>query len=288
MTPKGAPHLADAAASFDPLRPLLTRVAYRMLGSVADAEDVVQDAFLRWLAAERAEVREPAAFLRRTVTRLCLDQLKSARRTRETYIGPWLPDPLVEDDDDDDVTLPLMLALERLSPLERAAFLLHDVFGVAFDEVAATIGRDAAAARQLAARARMHVREARPRYKLEKERGLEIASAFFAASRSGDMSRLGALLAADVGMWSDGGGKRPAATEPVIGFDIVMKLHRSLAVLFGKYGSSLVHTGMINGLPGFVTREADGELQTTALEIEDGKVTGIYVMRNPDKLRHMH
>ncbi|MGB3317818.1 MAG: sigma factor, partial [Sphingopyxis granuli] len=134
---------ADAAASFDPLRPLLTRVAYRMLGSVADAEDVVQDAFLRWLGTDRAAVEVPAAWLRRTVTRLCLDQLKSARRQRETYIGPWLPDPLVEEAADDDVTLPLMLALERLSPLERAAFLLHDVFGVGFDEVAATIGRDA-------------------------------------------------------------------------------------------------------------------------------------------------
>ncbi len=279
---------ADAAVSFDPLRPLLTRVAYRMLGSVADAEDVVQDAFIRWLGTDRDAVIEPAAFLRRTVTRLCLDQIKSVRNSRETYIGPWLPDPLVEEEEEDDVTLPLMLALERLSPLERAAFLLHDVFGVGFDEVAKTIDRDPAATRQLAARARTHVRDARPRYKLEKEQGLQIADAFFAASRSGDMSALGALLAADVGMWADGGGKRPAAAGPVLGYDIVMKLHRSLAVLFGKYGSTLVHTGMINGLPGFVTREADGELQTTALEIEGGKVTGIYVMRNPDKLRHMH
>ena len=279
---------ADAAVSFDPLRPLLTRVAYRMLGSVADAEDVVQDAFIRWLGTDRDVVREPAAFLRRTVTRLCLDQIKSARNSRETYIGPWLPDPLVEEEEEDDVTLPLMLALERLSPLERAAFLLHDVFGVGFDEVAKTIDRDPAATRQLAARARTHVRDARPRYKLEKERGLQIADAFFAASRSGDMGALGALLAADVGMWSDGGGKRPAEMEPVLGYDIVMKLHRSLAVLFGKYGSTLVHTGMINGLPGFVTREADGELQTTALEIANGKVAAIYVMRNPDKLRHVH
>jgi RNA polymerase sigma-70 factor (ECF subfamily) len=291
MTAEGIPGTADnadAAVGFDPLRPLLTRVAYRMLGSVADAEDVVQDAFLRWLATDRSAVREPAAFLRRTVTRLCLDQIKSARHQRATYVGPWLPDPLVEEEEDDDVTLPLMLALERLSPLERAAFLLHDVFGVEFDEVAKTIDRDPAATRQLAARARTHVREARPRYKLEKDKGLEIANAFFAASRSGDMGALGALLAADVGMWADGGGKRPAAMGPILGHDVVLKLHRSLAVLFGKYGSTLVHTGTINGLPGFVTREADGEFQTTALEIEDGKITGIYVMRNPDKLRHMH
>ncbi|WP_137871585.1 sigma-70 family RNA polymerase sigma factor [Sphingopyxis sp. 2PD] len=289
MTVQGSQDAADAAVSFDPLRPLLIRVAYRMLGSVADAEDVVQDAFLRWLGTDRSVVREPAAFLRRTVTRLCLDQLKSARSRRETYIGPWLPDPLVEEEEEeDDVTLPLMLALERLSPLERAAFLLHDVFGVGFDEVAKTIDRDPGAARQLAARARAHVRDARPRYKLEKQRGLEIANAFFEASRSGDMAALGAMLAADVGMWADGGGKRPAAAIPILGKALVMKVHRSVAVLLRKYGSTLVHTGTINGLPGFVTREADGELQTTALEIEDGKVTGIYVMRNPEKLRHMH
>ncbi len=132
----------DAAASFEPLRRTLIRVAYRMLGSVADAEDIVQDAFIRWGNAERAEVRVPEAFLRRMVMRMCLDQLKSARHQRETYIGPWLPDPVVEEDEQEDVTLPLMLALERLSPLERAAFLLHDVFGLEFDEVAATIHRD--------------------------------------------------------------------------------------------------------------------------------------------------
>jgi RNA polymerase sigma-70 factor, ECF subfamily len=278
----------DATAGFDPMRPKLMRVAYRMLGSVADAEDVIQEAFIRWMKADRDEVREPEAFLRRTVTRLCLDQLKSARRQRETYVGPWLPDPILEEEGDEDVTLPLMLALERLSPLERAAFLLHDVFGLGFEEVAATIQRDPAACRQLATRARAHVREARPRFQVDKRRGLELAEAFFAASRSGDMKALAAMLAADVSVHADGGGKRPAAIEPIVGFDAVMKMHEFLAAHFKKNGSKLVRAGFVNGLPGFITLEADGELQTTALEIEDGKVAAIYVMRNPDKLKHLH
>jgi len=278
----------EAAASFDPLRPKLMRVAYRMLGSVADAEDVLQEAFIRWMGADRSEVREPEAYLRRTVTRLCLDQLKSARRQRETYPGPWLPDPVLEEAEEEDVTLPLMLALERLSPLERAAFLLHDVFGLDFEEVAATIGRDAAACRQLAARARTHVREARPRFQMEKQRGLELAKAFFTASRSGDMKALAAMLTADVSAHADGGGKRSAALEPSLGFDAVMKVHEFLAARFKTDSSELVRAGFINGLPGFITLEADGELQTTALEIEDGKVAAIYVVRNPDKLKHLH
>ncbi|AOK60542.1 sigma-70 family RNA polymerase sigma factor [Burkholderia ubonensis] len=286
--PAAATNATDAAASFDPLRRLLVRVAYRMLGSVADAEDIVQEAFIRWMDVDRGEVRVPEAFLRRMVMRLCLDQLKSARHQRETYVGPWLPEPVVEEDEQEDVTLPLMLALERLSPLERAAFLLHDVFGLEFDEVAATIRREPAACRQLAARARTHVREARPRFRVEKQRGVEIAEAFFAASRSGDMRALGALLAEDVSLHADGGGKRSAAGKPVFGFEPVMKVHAYLAELFRNNASTLVRAGFINGLPGFVTLEADGELQTTALEIEDGKVAAIYVVRNPDKLRHLH
>jgi RNA polymerase sigma-70 factor (ECF subfamily) len=278
----------DAAAGFDPLRPKLIRVAYRMLGSVADAEDMVQEAFIRWMGADRSEVREPEAFLRRTVTRLCLDQLKSARRQRETYVGPWLPDPIVEEEPEDDVTLPLMLALERLSPLERAAFLLHDVFGLGFEEVAETIDRDPAACRQLAARARTHVREGRPRFQVEQSRGVELAQAFFTASRSGDLKALGAMLASDVSIHADGGGKRSAAMHPILGYEAVIKVHEQLAALFREHGSSLVRAGFINGLPGFVTREADGELQSTALEIVDGKVVAIYIVRNPDKLGHLH
>jgi RNA polymerase sigma-70 factor (ECF subfamily) len=240
------------------------------------------------MGADRSAVREPEAFLRRTVTRLCLDQLKSARRQRETYLGPWLPDPVLEEEAGEDVTLPLMLALERLSPLERAAFLLHDVFGVEFEEVAATIGRDAAACRQLAARARSHVRESRPRFSVDKQHGLELAEAFFTASRNGDMKTLGAMLAADVSVHADGGGKRPASLEPVVGFDAVMEVSEFLAALFRQNPSKLVRTGFVNGLPGFITLEADGELQATALDIEDGKIAAIYVVRNPDKLRHLH
>jgi len=280
---------ADAAESFDPLRPRLTRVAYRMLGSVADAEDVVQDAFLRWLATDRSAVREPEAFLRRVVTRLCLDQLKSARAQRETYVGQWLPEPVIEPDEgglDDDVTLPLMLALERLSPLERAAFLLHDVFGLGFDEVAATLDRDAAACRQLASRARVHVRAARPRFEVDQAKGQEIAAAFFAASREGDMMQLRGLLAADVSVHSDGGGKVVAALRPILGIEDVVKLHAGLARHFAEKGSRLLRFATINGLPGFITLEGD-VLQTTALDVEDGRVRAIYIMRNPDKLQHL-
>jgi RNA polymerase sigma-70 factor (ECF subfamily) len=278
----------DAAASFDPLRPRLIRIAYRMLGSVADAEDAVQEAFLRWLDADRASVAEPAAYLRRIVTRLCLDELKSARRRREAYVGPWLPEPVVDsaEDEIDDVTLPLMVALERLSPLERAAFLLHDVFGVSFDEIALTIGRDPTACRQLASRARTHVRSARPRFRVPKQHGLEIAAAFFAASRNGDMTGLRSLLAADVTLHADGGGKRPAARRPIVGLDDVMQFHASLAGLFAENPSRIARYAFIDGLPGFITIERDGA-QTTALAIEGDRIVGIYVVRNPDKLSRL-
>jgi RNA polymerase sigma-70 factor (ECF subfamily) len=277
----------DAAAEFDALRPRLTRVAYRMLGSVADAEDVVQDAWLRWADTDRDAVRVPEAFLRRVVTRLCLDQLKSARVTRAEYVGPWLPEPVVEADEVEDVTLPLMLALERLSPLERAAFLLHDVFGESFDDIAESLGRDAAACRQLASRAREHVRAEKPRFPVEREHGLEIAQAFFAASRGGEIGRLGDMLAQDVSLYSDGGGKRPAAARVMLGWSEVTRTYAAIdRLLRGHYGE-LIRFAWINGLPGFVTREFDDVLQTTALLIEDDRIKAIYVMRNPDKLRHL-
>lgn len=280
---------ADGAERFEPVRQRLARVAYRMLGSVADAEDVVQEAFLRWHATERETIDNPEAFLVRVVTRLCLDVLKSARRKRETYIGPWLPEPVVEAEADlaDDVTLPLLLALERLSPLERAAFLLHDVFGMDFDAVAAAIGRDQAATRQLASRARRHVHEDRPRFAVDENHGMEIAEAFFAASQTGDMTALQSMLSADITWTADGGGKRPAGPGPLVGIEAVMSLLRRLAPLHARTPSQLVRFAMINGLPGFVSLEADGHLQTTAFEIAAGKIVRIYIMRNPDKLGHL-
>ncbi|AWJ85879.1 RNA polymerase sigma factor SigJ (plasmid) [Azospirillum sp. TSH58] len=279
-----------ADPSFTAIRPRLIRLAYRMLGSVADAEDVVQDAYLRWLASDRETVRQPAALLHTIVTRLCLNELKSARRRRETYIGPWLPEPIVdagELESIDDITLPLMIALERLSPLERAAFLLHDVFGMDFDDVASAIGRETAACRKLASRAREHIQAARPRFLVTKEHGLEIAAAFFDASRNGDMERLRLLLADDVIASADGGGRVPASQRPLVGIGEVMARHAQLAQEFTRSPSRLVRYAMIDGLPGFMSVEGGGIVQTTALHIEQGKILAIYITRNPDKLQHL-
>ena len=266
---------------------MLLRTAYRMLGSLADAEDVIQDAWLRWADVDQNEIREPAAYLRRTVARLCLDVLKSVRANREEYVGPWLPDPIIQDEPVEDVTLPLLLALERLSPLERAAFLLHDVFGESFDDIAETLGRDSAACRQLASRARQNLRADKPRYSVSREEGLTIASAFFAASRSGDVDTLGKLLAKDASYRADGGGKRSALPRVITGADEVADLLGAIASIYlASAPTKLVSYSFINGLPGFVSEEADG-LQTTALLIEEGRIKAIYVMRNPDKLHHL-
>lgn len=283
MTPPDA-----ATGVFEAHRARLTRLAYRMLGSAIEAEDVVQDAWLRWRRIDPGEVREPAAFLTRTVTRLCLDAMKSARARRETYIGSWLPEPIVEPEDDtprlDELTLTLMLALERLSPLERAAFLLHDVFDVALDEVATTLGRDARAVRQLAVRARLHVRAARPRYPVERAEGDRIARAFFTASGSGDLDALRTMLAQGVTVQADGGGKVSAFRNPIVGLERVLRLFGGLYRKFIGQPARLVAPTWIDGLPGYVSRERDGALRTTALAIEDGRITAIYITRNPDKL----
>ena len=278
---------------FEAQRPRLLRLAYRMLGSRAEAEDVVQSAWLRWRTVDRARLRVPEAFLSRVVTRLCLDAMTSARARRETYVGAWLPEPLVElageapvseGTDGDDLTLTLMMALERLSPLERAAFLLHDVFAVPLNEVAATLDRDAAAVRQLAVRARRHVQADRPRYAVAPEEGERIAQASFAASRSGDVDALRGLLSAEVEIRSDGGGKVIAFLNPILGLERALRLFAGLARKHADEPAALLRTVRVDGLPGFVSRERGGVLQVTALAVAEGRITGVYITRNPDKL----
>lgn len=226
------------ATEFERHRAHLTALAYRMLGSVAEAEDAVQDAFLRWHRTDRTGVAEPRAFLARVVTRLCLDRLKAARHRRETYVGPWLSEPLVEDpalavpppeDLARDVSVALMLALERLSPLERAAFLLHDGFDLGFDEIAAALGRSEAACRQLASRARANVQAARSRFAVDAAERTRLAAAFFAASRSGDAVALRDLLATEATLHTDGGGRRRAALNVIAGAGRIARFFAGLA-----------------------------------------------------------
>lgn len=281
----------EALAAFNRLRPRLTRIAYRMLGSVAEAEDMVQDAWLRWAGVDHGGVADADGYLVRLVSRLCLDQMKSARARHETYVGPWLPEPFIDPDDGmeqgETVTMALMLALERLSPLERAAFLLHDVFGQPFEAVAAALDRDEAACRQLASRARTHVRAARPRFPVAAGRGREIADAFLAASHNGDLAGLRGLLAADAVLYADGGGKRTAVLNPILTQD---KVARFFAGIAGKHGNQLppvLWQGLIDGLPGYVTMASDGQIQSTALLIDGDRVAAVYITRNPDKLRRL-
>jgi len=279
---------ADAEALFTAHQPRLVRLAYRMLGSVAEAEDVVQDAWLRWQRADQEAVENPAAYLSRTVTRLCLDVMKSARVRHEDYIGPWLPEPIVEPEEGmrlDELTLTLMMALERLSPLERAAFLLHDVFDQPLAEIAATLDRDPAAVRQLAARARKHVRASGPRYPVESEEGGRIARAFFDASASGDISALRSLLAENVTVQADGGGKVTAFRNVIVGQEHVVRLYGGLARKYAANPPIFIEAVWIDGLPGYISHDRDNVLQTTAFAIENGKVTAVYITRNPDKLR---
>jgi RNA polymerase sigma-70 factor (ECF subfamily) len=231
----------------------------------------------------------PAAYLTRIVSRLCLDRMKSARHRRESYVGAWLPEPLIDDSEAasaDDLTLTLMIALERLSPLERAAFLLHDIFGLPMEDVATTLGRDAAAVRQLAVRARRHVRDARPRFPVAQAEADRIAQAFFVASRDGDAEALRAMLAEHVVIHSDGGGRVVAFRNPIRGVERVLRLFAGLRRKL-SYRPVMLRALRIDGLPGYASVDRGGVFQTTALEIADGRIVAIYIVRNPDKLRHV-
>ncbi len=295
--------MSNPAASFEPHRRRLLGLAYRMLGSIADAEDAVQETYLRWHAADREKVSDPRAFLMTTTTRICLDMLTSARAWREEYVGPWLPEPVVDTAElasdsrtelAEDLSIALLLTLDRLSPLERAAFLLHDVFDFSFSEVAATLQRSEAACRQLAARARSHVRAARPRGtaspparpgKID-EKHAQLISAFVAAARSGDLHALTQLLASDAHLETDGGGKAAAALNVLDGADRVGRFLAG-ATRKGWREDFTLRFAMINGLPGIIVDGPEGPVQTTAFEIEGGVIRALYAVRNPDKLRHL-
>jgi RNA polymerase sigma-70 factor (ECF subfamily) len=284
---------ADVAlTAFERERPRLQRLAYRMLGSVTEAEDAVQDAWLRWSRIDPAQIDDPKAWLMSATTRLCIDRLRAARARREAYVGPWLPDPLIEDIAEDpveraeDVSVAFLLALERLSPLERAVFLLHDVFDADYGVVAKTLDRTEAACRQLAARARAHVREARPRFDVSQEAVARLAGAFMAAAQSNDFAALSALLTEDAVLITDGGGKRKAALRPMVGREDVMALIKGLAWR-GGWPQGSVRLARINGYLGAILEAKDG-LMTVAFEPSaDGRLAAIYLLRNPDKLGHV-
>jgi len=276
-------------------RPRLFAAAYRMLGSVTDAEDILQDAYLRWQSAPKGEILDATGYLMRITTRLCLDQLKSARARRETYPGEWLPEPVLTDDATDqldhDVSVALLLALETLSPLERAAFLLHDIFDSSFGDVASALNRSPEACRQLATRARRKVQALRPDspapLALNDDQGRTLTEAFFRASKTGDTATLTRLLADGVQMVSDGGGKATAALNPIFGQAKVLRLLEGLARKGGAQLPQLWRFCHLNGLPAVVSREEGGIVQAAALDITEGRITRIYVVRNPDKTRHL-
>jgi RNA polymerase sigma-70 factor (ECF subfamily) len=289
----------DPAASFEPHRAYLRGLAYRMLASMAEAEDAVQDAYLRWHrigAKARGAIDNPRAWLSKATTRLCLDRLKSARAQRESYVGPWLPEPVIEPDAAEDpaelaqdLSVAFLLLLERLSPLERAAFLLHDVFEMSFQQVAEVLRRDPAACRQLATRARKHIDAGRPRFDAKAEDQARIAAAFLAASGSGDPAQLAKLLAQDAILLSDGGGKVRAALNPIEGRDKVMAFLLGVQRKAPRPEGTEYRPAFINGRPGFLVVLPDGRIdQTLSFEIQDGVVQRIYVVRNPDKLRALH
>jgi len=295
--------MSNPAASFEPYRRRLLGLAYRMLGSMADAEDAVQETYLRWHGTDREKVSDPRAFLMTTTARICLDTLTSARARREEYVGPWLPDPVVDTaaltpdsqtELAEDLSVALLLTLDRLSPLERAAFLLHDVFDFSFSEVASTLERSEAACRQLAARARAHVRAARPRGAIAPAgpageidaKHTQLMSAFVAATRSGDLDTLTRLLASDVRVVTDGGGKAAAALNVLDGADRAARFLVG-AARKGWREDFTLRFAAINGLPGIILDAPEGPVQTTAFDIEGDVVRALYVVRNPDKLRHI-
>jgi RNA polymerase sigma-70 factor (ECF subfamily) len=280
---------------FEELRPLLFAIAYRILGSVSEAEDAVQETWLRYEASPTPPT-SIKAFLSAVVTRISIDVLRSARVRREEYVGPWFPEPLLTDPYEDparsaeladSVSMAALLLLERLSPLERAVFVLREVFGFGFPEVASAVGRSEAACRQLAVRARRHMDAGRPRFEADRRERDELAARFFDAFREGDVDGLRELLAADVQMVGDGGGKAPQFAKAIIGADHVARVLAAIIPPLVRIGV-VVEPHEVNGQPGAMFRDRDGQvLNTMTLDILDGQIQTIRAVINPDKLGHL-
>ena len=299
----------SAATAYETLRPLLFSIAYRMLGSVSEAEDIVQEAFLRYHSAvvKHGEPDSPKAYLSAIVTRLCIDQLRSARARRESYVGEWLPEPLLTGlpgtdssapgqlaadpaaaaEQADSLSMAFLLLLERLTPLERAVFLLHDVFGYSYSEAASVVGRSAVTCRQLAHRARQHIAAARPRFDVAARERDELAGRFFTAVRTGDLDGLLSMLAADVEVHGDSGGVPPAWRRPITGRQHVAKLMAALGNQLRHVSGSL-EPAEINGQPGALARSPDGRLiAVLSIDVADGQIQTVRSVISRPKLRHL-
>jgi RNA polymerase sigma-70 factor (ECF subfamily) len=282
---------------FEAHRPVLMGVAYRMLGRVADAEDVVQEAWLRWSAADRTEVREPRAYLVRVTTRLAIDRLRQVKARGEAYVGPWLPEPYVTDFGDtvpdtaeravlaDSVSLAVLVVLESLSPLERAVFVLREAFGYPYADIATMLDRGEPAVRQLAARARKHVDERRPRYEVDPAQRRDLTERFLAAAAEGDLAGLMAMLAPDVRLVGDSGGKAQAPLRILENADNV-----------GRFVVAVAEKGVpemsfrfleLNGGPAVLVLSGDTPDSVLQVDVSAGRIRSVYIVRNPDKLRSL-
>lgn len=281
---------------YEEQRPLMQSIAYRMLGSVSEAEDVVQEAFLRLERADPDTIESPKAFLATVTTRIAIDELRSARARRETYVGPWLPEPLVSDTEpdpaehaemSDSLSMAFLVLLESLSPTERAVFLLREAFDYDYAEIAGILDRSEASCRQLLVRARKRIDAGKPRFETTRAEQDELAERFFAAVQVGDLEGLVSMLAADAVWYADGGGKSKAASRPVYGRDHIRKLVRNLLIQGVKLGG-VAQPVLVNGRPGMVTRDSGGKIVSVlSVEVDGGSVQSVHAQVNPDKLAHL-